>query len=57
MRLKGLILPYRRGIYYQGYDQDNELYVFNASCSSEQDFQTCKDVMLRIIESIQFCVK
>jgi len=47
---------YRRGIYYQGYDQDNELYVFNASCE-DRHFQACKDAMLKIIESIKFCVK
>ena len=47
---------YRRNILYRGFDQDNVSYTFGASCE-ERDFQACKDDLLRIIESIQFCVK
>ena len=47
---------YNRSIFYQGYDHDNVLYVFGATCEDPM-FQDCRGDFLKIMESIQFCVK
>ena len=47
---------YRRGIYYQAYDQDNVMYVFGTG-SEDMNFQQCQKDLSAIIESIKFCVK
>ena len=47
---------YNRSIFYRGYDQDNVLYTFGAACEDTK-FQACRDDFLKIMESIQFCVK
>lgn len=46
-----------RSIIYQGYNQDNKYFVFNATCSSEAEYQNCKMDIENIIESIDFCVR
>ena len=47
---------YNRSIYYRGFDQDNVLYTFNAACK-DTEFDMCRSDFLKIMESIQFCVK
>jgi len=45
-----------RHILYEGYDQDNIHYIFDAS-SKDEYFEECRADLLKIIESVQFCVK
>ena len=47
---------HNRSIFYRGYDQDNVHYVFGAACEDTK-FQACRNDFLKIMESIQFCVK
>jgi len=45
-----------RHIFYQGYDQDNVLYVFNTG-SEDRHFEMCKADFMKIIESVKFCIR
>jgi hypothetical protein len=47
---------YNRSIFYRGYDQDNVSYTFGAACPDTK-FESCRNDFMKIIESIQFCVK
>ena len=47
---------YNRSIFYRGYDQDNVSYTFAGACLDTK-FAACREDFLKIMESIQFCVK